>query len=68
MADMMQQNEYQHAYPNHFTLAPDPLYIAIPKVEIVAAMKARGEEDVIDDVCVAVAVIVDALEAARLGC
>lgn len=64
---MMQQNDYQHAYPHQFTLAPDPLYIAIPKAEIVAAMKERGEEDVIDDVCVAVAVIVDALEAARLG-
>lgn len=64
---MMQRNEYRQAYPDQFTLAPDPLYIAIPKIEIVAAMKARGEEDVIDDVCVAVAVTVDALEAAKLG-
>ena len=54
-------------YPGQFELAPDNLHVAIPRVEIVAEMAFRGEEAALNDVCLAVTVIADALDAARSG-
>jgi hypothetical protein len=53
-------------YPDQFTLPPDLLHVAIPRHEIIAAMDARGEDDALGDVCLAVAVIADAIGLARL--
>jgi len=52
-------------YPGQFDTAPDTLHVAIPRVEIVAEMAFRGEEAALNDVCLAVTVIADALDAAR---
>jgi hypothetical protein len=52
-------------YPGQFELARDPLHIAIPREEIVQAMALDGEELVLNRVCMAVAVILDAVEHAR---
>jgi len=52
-------------YPGQFEIAPDTLHVAIPRVEIVAEMAFRGEEAALNDVCLAVTVIADALDAAR---
>jgi len=55
------------SYPGQFDTAPDTLHVAIPRVEIVAEMAFRGEEAALNDVCLAVTVIADALDAARAG-
>ena len=55
----------QGNYPGQFETAPDTLHVAIPRVEIVAEMAFRGEEAALNDVCLAVTVIADALDAAR---
>ena len=52
-------------YPGQFEMAPDTLHVAIPRVEIVAEMAFRGQEAALNDVCLAVTVIADALDAAR---
>ncbi len=54
-------------YPGQFDTAPDSLHVAIPRVEIVAEMAFRGEEAALNDVCLAVTVIADALDAAGSG-
>lgn len=54
----------QPRYEDQFTVISDPLEILIPRPEIFAAMLARGEEQVLDEVCLAVAVCADAISAA----
>lgn len=54
----------QDCYPDQFTVATDPLEILIPRQEILAAMMTRGEEEVLDEVCLAVAISADAWAAA----
>lgn len=51
-------------YPGQFQLMPDPLFVAIPRVEIVAEMACRGNDHALNDVCLAVAVVADAIECA----
>ncbi len=53
------------AYAGQFLVAADILHIAIPRSEIIAEMRRWGEERAIDHVCMAVAIVVDALENAR---
>ncbi len=53
-------------YPEQFALAPDLLHVAIPRVEIIAEMAVRGEQETLDDVCLAVAVVADAVGTAQL--
>lgn len=48
-------------YPEQFVLPPDLLHVAIPRREIIAAMDARGDEVALDDLCLAVAVVADAI-------
>lgn len=53
--------ETLNPYPGQFDASPDPLYVAIPREEIVREMGRRGEEATLSDVCMAVAVIAEAL-------
>lgn len=53
-------------YPDQFSTTPDLLHVAIPRVEIIAEMSVRGEQETLDDVCMAVAVIADAVGTAQL--
>ncbi len=63
----LQRNELVPAhdcYPDQFTPVTDALEILIPRQEILAAMLCRGEEEVLDEVCLAVAISADAWAAA----
>ena len=53
-------------YPGQFSTAPDPLHLAIPRMEIVAEMALRGEHDALNDACLAVALAADAMNSAQL--
>ena len=55
-----------NAYPGQFARAPDLLHVAIPRVEIAAEMVTRGEHLALNDVCLAVAVVADAIGAAMM--
>lgn len=48
-------------YPDQFTTTPDLLHVVIPRAEIIAEMTVRGEHETLNDVCLAVAVVADAL-------
>ena len=58
-------------YPDQFATTPDLLHVVIPRAEIVAEMTLRGEDEALNDVCLAVAVVADvigsALESANAG-
>lgn len=53
------------SYPDQFAPAPDPLHLAIPRLEIVAEMALRGEHVALNDACLAVALTADAMALAR---
>ncbi|MCZ6618924.1 MAG: hypothetical protein O7E57_12410 [Gammaproteobacteria bacterium] len=53
-------------YPGQFSTSPDLLHVAIPRVEIIAEMAVRGEHETLDDICVAVALIADAINSAQV--
>jgi hypothetical protein len=55
------------SYPGQFETSPDPLFVAIPRVEIIAEMAQRGDEPALNDVCLAVAVVAEAMNAAWLA-
>ena len=40
---------------------PDPFVVAIPRKEIVREMARRGDEPTLSDVCLAVAVVAEAM-------
>lgn len=46
-------------YPEQFATTPDLLHVVIPRQEIIAEMTRRGEDETLDDVCLAVAVVAD---------
>ena len=48
-------------YPEQFATTPDLLHVVIPRAEIVAEMTLRGEDETLNDVCLAVAVVADAI-------
>ena len=54
-------NSSRAQYPGQFERAPDPLYVAIPRKEIVREMARRGDEPALNDVCLAVAVVAEAM-------
>jgi hypothetical protein len=56
----------ERCYRDQFATTPDLLHVAIPRVEIIAEMSVRGEQDTLDDVCMAVAVVADAVGTAQL--
>ena len=54
-------------YPEQFATTPDLLHVVIPRSEIIAEMGHRGEDATLNDVCLAVAVVADALGLAMTG-
>ena len=50
-------------YPGQFERLPDPLFVAIPRKEIVREMARRGDEPALNDVCLAVAIVAEAMAA-----
>ena len=48
-------------YPGQFSTTPDLLHVAIPRMEIITEMGVRGERETLDDICVAVALVADAI-------
>lgn len=53
-------------YNGQFSIMPDPMHLAIPRMEIVAEMALRGEHEALNDACLAVAIIADAVACAAL--
>lgn len=60
-----QQETLTSGYIGQFAVMPDELHVAIPQREILAQMLVGGEDRTLNSVCLAVAVVVDALESAR---
>ncbi len=58
----MTHPDRQRTYNGQFDTCPDPLFVAIPRLEILTEMAVRGEHDALNDVCLAVAVVADLLE------
>lgn len=58
-------NRLIRSYSEQFSTTPDLLHVVIPRLEIVAEMTVRGEDDTLNDVCLAVAVVADAIASAR---
>ena len=48
-------------YPEQFATTPDLLHVVIPRNEIISEMSLRGEDETLNDVCLAVAVVADTL-------
>jgi hypothetical protein len=51
-------------YNGQFSIMPDPMHLAIPRMEIVAEMALRGEHEALNDACLAVAIVADAMTSA----
>ena len=58
-------NRVAKTYPEQFLTTPDLLHVVIPRVEIIAEMALRGEHEALNDVCLAVAVVADAIGQAQ---
>jgi hypothetical protein len=58
----MQRSRY---YNGQFAVTPDLLHVTVPQVEIVTEMSKRGETETLNDICLAVAVVADAIIAAQ---
>ncbi len=57
----MNQQKY---YSGQFATTPDLMHVTIPHAEIVAEMERRGEHQTLNDVCLTVAIVADAINAA----
>ncbi|MDP6374603.1 MAG: hypothetical protein QF921_17480 [Pseudomonadales bacterium] len=55
----------RRSYPDQFTGSFDLLQVVIPRMEILAEMATRGEQVALNDVCLAVAVVADAVANAQ---
>ena len=56
----------QHdTYLEQFSVTPDLLHVVIPRTEIIAEMTVRGEHETLNDVCLAVALVADAIGIAQ---
>lgn len=56
---------YDRYYDGQFAALDDLLVVAIPQREIVEAMVSNGEQQALNDVCLSVAVVADAIAAAQ---
>ena len=56
---------FRRTYPDQFCGCFDLLQVVIPRMEIVAEMATRGEQEALNDVCLAVAVVADAVANAQ---
>ena len=63
---MNQQPTTYEVYAGQFATLADPLSIAIPREELIAHMVTEGEVETLDRICVAVAVVLDAITSASL--
>jgi hypothetical protein len=54
-------------YPGQFDVSPHPLFVAIPRDEILREMARRGDERALSDVCLAVAIAAEAVGAAEVA-
>lgn len=52
-------------YHDQFVAPNDLMIVAIPQREIVKAMACHGEHETLNDVCLAVAVVAEAIDAAQ---
>jgi hypothetical protein len=59
-------NRAMKFYPDQFAITPDLLHVAIPRMEIIAEMSVRGEQETLDDICLAVALVADAIGVAQM--
>ena len=58
----MERSRY---YSGQFAVTPDLLHVTVPQTEIVTEMSKRGETETLNDICLAVAVVADAIVAAQ---
>lgn len=56
--------EVKDQYPGQFEQSPDLLFVAISREEIVHAMSKQGDEAALNDVCLSVAIVADAVDSA----
>jgi hypothetical protein len=61
------KNPAVRSYPEQFATTPDLLHVVIPRIEIIAEMAVRDERDALNDVCLAVACVADAIGSAQLA-
>jgi hypothetical protein len=54
----------KRSYPGQFLVCEDLLALAIPRMEVVAEMELRGEAIALNDACLAIAVVADAINSA----
>ena len=54
-------------YQGQFAILDDLLIVAIPQQEIIEAMVSNGEQQALNDVCLSVAVVADAIAAAQMA-
>jgi len=52
-------------YSGQFTVTPDLLHVTLPQHELVAEMLRRGEQEALNDICLAVAVVAEAIVSAQ---
>ncbi|XOV81572.1 MAG: hypothetical protein ACFHXK_11880 [bacterium] len=52
-------------YSGQFAVTPDLLHVTVPQAEIVTEMTRRGETETLNDICLAVAIVADAIVAAQ---
>ena len=52
-------------YSGQFAVTPDLLHVTLPQSELVAEMLKRDEQDALNDICLAVAVVAEAIDAAQ---
>jgi hypothetical protein len=52
-------------YSGQFAVTPDLLHVTVPQNEIVTEMLKRGEQETLNDICLAVAVVADAINSAQ---
>ena len=53
------------SYIGQFSITPDLFHVTVPQAEIVEQMVVRGEQQVLNDVCLAVAIVADAIHSAQ---
>ena len=52
-------------YRGQFAVTPDLLYVTIPQTELIAEMIKRGEQETLNDICLSVAIVADAISSAQ---
>ena len=55
----------QRYYSGQFAVTPDLLHVTLPQAEIIGEMVKRGEQETLNDVCLSVAIVADAIGSAQ---